>query len=84
MFVSMREYLEEGDYIFEEIKPHVSTPLTNLQSNFKNHFPEQTLQQHEWLRNRFAVTVGERIIHLSIRSKESLIEPSSHISQDEF
>jgi hypothetical protein len=48
MFVSMSEYLEENDYAFEEIKPHVLTYLTNLESNFKNCFPELTLQQHEW------------------------------------
>lgn len=51
MFVSMRKFLEEGDYIFEEIKPHVSTPLAVLQSKFKNYFPEQTLQQHKLMRN---------------------------------
>jgi hypothetical protein len=35
----------------------VSLILTNL----KNHFPEQTLQQHEWMRNPFAVTIGEKM-----------------------
>jgi hypothetical protein len=49
MFVNMSEYLEENDYAFEEIKPHVLTHLTNIESNFKNRFPELTLQQHEWM-----------------------------------
>jgi hypothetical protein len=49
MFVNMSEYLEKNDYAFEEIKPHVLTHLTNLDSNFKNRFPELTLQQHEWM-----------------------------------
>jgi hypothetical protein len=44
MFVNMSEYLEKKkDYAFEEIKPHVLTRLTNLESNFKNRFPELTL-----------------------------------------
>jgi hypothetical protein len=43
MFVNMTEYLEENDYAFEEIKPHVLTHLTNLESNFENRFPELTL-----------------------------------------
>jgi hypothetical protein len=47
IFVNMSEYLKENDYAFEEIKPHVLTHLTNLDSNFKNRFPELTLQQHE-------------------------------------
>jgi hypothetical protein len=61
IFVTMSEHLEENDYAFEEIKPHVLTHLTNLESNFKNHFPELTLQQHEWMRNPFAVTIGEKM-----------------------
>jgi hypothetical protein len=43
MFVSMSEYLEGNDYAFEEMKPHVLTHLTDLDSNFKNRFPELTL-----------------------------------------
>jgi hypothetical protein len=34
MFVSMSEYLEENDYSFEEIKPHVLTHLTDIESKF--------------------------------------------------
>jgi hypothetical protein len=49
MFVNMSEYLEENDYAFEETERHVLTHLTNLQSNFKNCFPELTLHQHEWM-----------------------------------
>jgi hypothetical protein len=49
MFVNMSEYLEENDYTFEKIKPHVLPYLSNLESNFKNGFPELTLQQHEWM-----------------------------------
>jgi hypothetical protein len=51
MFVNMSEYLylEENDYAFEETKPHVLTHLTNFESNFKNRFPELTLQQHGWM-----------------------------------
>jgi hypothetical protein len=60
MFVTMSEYLEENDYAFEEIKPHALTSLTNLERNFKNDFPELTLQQHERMRNPFAVTIGEK------------------------
>jgi hypothetical protein len=80
MFVNMTEYSEENDCAFEEIKPHVLTRLTNFESNFKNHFPELTLQQHEWMRNPFAVTIGEKISHLSIKTKESLMELSCNIS----
>jgi hypothetical protein len=47
MFVNMSENLEEIDYAFKEIKPQVLTHLTNLESNFKNCFPELTLQQHQ-------------------------------------
>jgi hypothetical protein len=61
MFVNMSEYLEENDYAFEEIKSHVLTRLANLESNFKNHFPELTLQQHEWIRDPFSVTIGEKM-----------------------
>jgi hypothetical protein len=74
MFVSISEYLEENDYGFEEIKPHVLTHLTNLESNFKNRFPELTLQQHEWMRNPFSVTIGEKVSHLSAKAKESLMK----------
>jgi hypothetical protein len=38
MFVTMSEYVEENDCAFEEIKPHVLTLLTDLESNFKSHF----------------------------------------------
>jgi hypothetical protein len=34
IFVNMSEYLEENDYAFKEIKPHVLTHLTDLNSNF--------------------------------------------------
>jgi hypothetical protein len=80
MFVNMSEYLEENDYAFEEIKLNVLTHLTNLESNFKNRFPEITLQQHDWMQNPFAVTTGEKIRHLSIKAKESLIELSCDTS----
>jgi hypothetical protein len=80
IFVNMSEYLEENDYAFEEIKPHVPTHLTNLESNFKNQFPELTLQQHEWMRNPFAVTIGEKISHLCFKAKESLMELSCDTS----
>jgi hypothetical protein len=49
MFVSLSECLEENDYASEEIKPHILTHLTHVENNFKNHFPELTLQQLEWL-----------------------------------
>jgi hypothetical protein len=65
---------------FEEIKPHVLNHLTNLESNFKIHFPELTLQQHEWMRNPFAVTIGEKISYLSIKANESLMELSCYTS----
>jgi hypothetical protein len=76
MFFSMSEYLEEKDYAFEKIKPHVVTHLTNFDSNFENHFAELTLHQHEWMQNPFSVTIGEQISHLSIKAKESLMELS--------
>jgi hypothetical protein len=63
MFVNMSEYLEGNYYAFEEIKPHVLTHLSLLESTFKNRFPELILQQHEWMRNPFAVTIGEKISH---------------------
>jgi hypothetical protein len=75
MFVNMSECLEENDHAFEEIKPHVLTHLNNL-INFKTRFPELTLQQHEWIQNPFAVTISEKISHLSIKAKKSLMEPS--------
>jgi hypothetical protein len=77
IFVNMSEYLEENDYVFEEIKPHF---LTNLENNFKNRFPELFLQQPEWMRNPFAVTIGEKISHLSIKAKGSLMELSCDTS----
>jgi hypothetical protein len=80
MFVNMIEYLEENGYASEKIKPHVLTHLTNLESNFKNRFLDLALQQHEWMRNPFAVTIGEKISHLSIKAKESLMELSCDIS----
>jgi hypothetical protein len=43
-FVNITEYLEGNDYAFEEIKHHVLTHLADLENNFKNHFPELTLQ----------------------------------------
>jgi hypothetical protein len=49
MFVSMSEYLEENGHTVEEIKLLVLTSVTNLESNFKNRFPEVTLEQHEWI-----------------------------------
>jgi hypothetical protein len=42
MFVNISEYVEEYDYAFEEIKPHVPTRLATLESNFENCFPELT------------------------------------------
>jgi hypothetical protein len=80
MFVNMSEYLEENDYAFEENELHVMTHLTNFESNFKNRFPELTLQQHEWMRNPFAVTISEKISYLSIKAKESLMELSCDTS----
>jgi hypothetical protein len=80
MFVNVTKYLEENDYAFKETKPHVLTHLTNTESNFKNHFPELTIQQHYWIRNPFAVTITEKIIHLSIKAKESLMKLSCDIS----
>jgi hypothetical protein len=74
MFVNMSEYLAE------DIKPHVLTHLTNLESNFKNRFLKLTLQQHEWMRNPFAVTIGDKISHLSIKTLESLMELSCDTS----
>jgi hypothetical protein len=67
MFVSVSECLEESDYIFEEAKLHVSTHLSNYARNFKNLFLELTVQRHEWMRNTFAVPVGE-ISHLSVKA----------------
>jgi hypothetical protein len=63
----MREYLKE-------INPYVPNPLINLENDFKNHFPEQTFQQPEWMRNPSAVTISEKICHLSIRAKELLMK----------
>jgi hypothetical protein len=80
MFINMTEYLEENDFAFKEIKSHVLTHLTNIDSNRKNRFPELTPQQHEWMRKPFAVTVGEKISYLSIKAKEPLTELSCNIS----
>jgi hypothetical protein len=80
MFVNMSEYLEENYYTFEEIKPHVLTHLTDLESSFKNRFPELPLQELERMRNPFAVTISEKISHLSIKAKESLMELSCDTS----
>jgi hypothetical protein len=61
MFVNMKEYLEETDYAFEEIKPHVLTRIINLECGFKNRFPELTPHQHERRRCPFAITIEEKI-----------------------
>jgi hypothetical protein len=37
-------YLQEYNYLFNEIKHHVLTHLNNLVSNFKNRFRELTFQ----------------------------------------
>jgi hypothetical protein len=37
MLVNMSKYLEKGDYLFEEIKSHLLTSFSNLESSFKNH-----------------------------------------------
>jgi hypothetical protein len=68
----MAEYLEENDYSFEESKSHFATHLINFEISFKNRFPQPTLQQHEWMRNSFAVTK----YHLPVRAKESVMELS--------
>jgi hypothetical protein len=62
------------------LKPHVLTRLTNLENNFKNRFPDLTLQQHEWMWNSFAVAIGEKISSLSIKAKESVMELSCDTS----
>jgi hypothetical protein len=80
MFVNVNECLEENDYAFEEIKPHVMTHLTNLESNFRNRFPGLTLQHYEWMRNPFSVTICEKISHLFTKAKESLMELSCDTS----
>jgi hypothetical protein len=36
MFVNVSEYLQGNYYTFEEIKPHVLTHLTDLDSSFQN------------------------------------------------
>jgi hypothetical protein len=48
--------------------------LTNIVSSFKNRLPELALQQHKWMRNPFAVTIGEKISHLFIKAEECLME----------
>jgi hypothetical protein len=69
MFVNMKKmitHLKKLNLMFWLIY------LTNLRSNFKNRFPDLTLQQHEWMRNPFAVTIGEKISHLSFKAKEGI------------
>lgn len=58
-------------HAFYEKKPRVLTRLTDPDNNFKNPFPELTLQRLEWMRNPFAVTVGEKMSHLSAIKKMS-------------
>jgi hypothetical protein len=48
-----------------ESTPRILTHLTNLASNFKNRFPELSLQEHERIWNQFSVTEGENISNLS-------------------
>jgi hypothetical protein len=69
MFDNISEYLEENDNVFEEVKPNVLTHLTNLGRNFRNRFRDLPLQRHGWMRNPFADTIGEKISHLSIKTK---------------
>jgi hypothetical protein len=45
----MSDYLEEDNSAFEGFKPHVLTHWTHIESNFKNCFSEQILQQHEYM-----------------------------------
>jgi hypothetical protein len=52
---------EENDNAPDEVKPHVLTYL----NDFKNGFPELTLQQHKVIGNPFAVRIGEKTSHLS-------------------
>jgi hypothetical protein len=70
----MSDYLEEDNSAFEEFKPHVLTHCTHIESNFKNCFSEQILQQHEYMRGQFAVTIGDKTSHHSTNSMESLMD----------
>jgi hypothetical protein len=79
MFVNMSEYLEENDYAFEEIKPHVLSHLTNLESNFKNRFPELTFSNKNGCKIHLQ-SQSVRKCHLSIKAKESLMKLSCDIS----
>jgi hypothetical protein len=47
----MSEYLQENYYECEGIKPQVL-------------IYHPTFSQHDWIRNLFAVTVGEKITHV--------------------
>jgi hypothetical protein len=58
--------------IFEEIIPHILPYHTNLETNFKNRFPELTLQQPEWTRNKSAVTISEKEINPHVKAKKPL------------
>jgi hypothetical protein len=69
IYVTMTEYPGENDYVFEEIKPHVLVYFINFESNVKNRFPELNHHQHEWLRNPFIATIGEKMSHISIVAK---------------
>jgi hypothetical protein len=64
-------HLQGHGYIFEEIKSHAPTHLTDLDSNFMNRFQELTIQQHEWIRNPFPGTIDEKLIHISLEAQES-------------
>jgi hypothetical protein len=72
-------YLRGHDYIFEDIKPHAPTYLTSLESNFKNRFPEPTVQQHEWMGNPFPDTIGEKVSHISLEAEEFSYDTSLKI-----
>jgi hypothetical protein len=75
VFVSVSEY--RGDDCTLEDVGH----LTNSEDNFKIRFPElEQLQQFEWMRHPFAVTVGEKISHVSVKAREAVMERSSDTS----
>jgi hypothetical protein len=46
LFVKVSEYLEENDYVSEEIKPHVLLRLAGLKGDCKNHLRELTTRLH--------------------------------------
>jgi hypothetical protein len=69
MFVNMSAHLEVIITYLNKLNLKL-TDFTNLESNFKNHFPQLTLQQHEWIQNPLTVTTGEKISHTSIKAKE--------------